>query len=57
MAYLANLGQVLALSVKDNHSWVFLLHVFVLEVPKRVVVRRIFCLIEDLLGLSKQGCT
>lgn len=49
---LANPGQVFALGVENNHPRIFLLHVLVLEVPKRVVVGGIFRLIEELLGLG-----
>lgn len=52
MVDLSYLGQMVTFSIKDKSSGVSLIHVFVFECPKGMMISGIFTLIKELLALD-----
>lgn len=44
-------GEVIAFAIKDDHSGVFLIHFFVLEVPECALIGGVFIFFKELLCL------
>ena len=49
--HLSQFCQMVTLSIEDYHSGVSFVHLFVLECPKGMVIRRVFALLEKLFSL------